>query len=103
MEQEEFLKLQEQSLRLEDEENRIYGNYIPEKYSTSCIQSTRWKHNPKNNYPIFTKEDEEKAVTIIEDILGEDLCILDNDMIALLKITKEMENLYVALIYTSYE
>ena len=76
---------------------------IPEQYSTSCIQSMRWKHNPKNNYPIFTKEDEEKAVTIIEDILGEDLCILDNDMIALLKITKEMENLYVALIYTTYD
>ena len=76
---------------------------IPDKYATSSIQSTRWKHNPKNNFPIFTKEDEKQTVTIIEDILGEDLCILDNDLISLLKITKEMENLFVALIYTTYD
>ena len=76
---------------------------IPEKFKSSCIESIRWKHYPCFNDDIFTKEDERQLLNYIESILGKDLCLLNNELQGVLKITKEMENLYVALAYTSYD
>ena len=100
---------------LEDKLFRLIGNLqayqhentenisIPEKFKSSCIESIRWKHYPCFNDDIFTKEDERQLLNYIESILGKDLCLLNNELQGVLKITKEMENLYVALAYTSYD
>ena len=77
---------------------------IPEEYKSICMESTRWKHNYRCwNDNIFTKEDEKQIITLIEDILGRELCLFDMEVKELLKVTEEMENLYVALAYTKYE
>ena len=75
---------------------------IPQKYKTSSIKSSRWEHYPCFNDYIFTEEDEKQLLTYIENILGKDLCLLSNELQDLLNISKEMENLFVALAYTSY-
>ena len=70
---------------------------IPEKYNSVSKETTRWKHYPCFNNNIFTKEDENQLIHLIEDILGYEVSLLDKELQDLLKITEKMENLIVAL------
>ena len=79
---------------------------VPEKYISRCIESTVWPwkdHYDCWNNDIFTKEDQLKTLTFIEDILGHDLCMLDNKMQDLLKIREDIENLNVVLTYAKHD
>ena len=49
----------------------------------------------------FTNEDEKLLLPFIEDILGKNLCVLNNKLQDLLKM--KMENFFVALAYTTYD
>ena len=70
---------------------------ILEKYNSKYIESTAWKQYNCFCKDIFTEEDEMKTLVFIEDILGHDLCLLDNELQDLLKIREDMENLNVVL------
>ena len=78
---------------------------IPEKYKSSCIEacikSKMWNKNMMSFKYIFTNEDEKLLLPFIEDILGKNLCLLNNKLQDLLKM--KMENFFVALAYTSYD
>jgi len=73
---------------------------IPEKYKSSCIKSKKiWSKNMTWPRYIFTNEDEKLLLPFIEDILGKNLCVLNNKLQDLLKM--KMENFFVALAYTT--
>ena len=77
---------------------------VPEKYKSRCIESTVWKENYNcwaNN--IFIKEDQMKTLTFIEDILGNNLCLIDNEVQDLLKIREDMDNLNFVLGYAKHD
>ena len=78
---------------------------IPEKYKSSCIEacikSKMWNKNMMSFKYIFTNEDEKLLLPFIEDILGKNLCLLNNKLQDLLKM--KMENFFVALAYTTYD
>ena len=76
---------------------------IPEKYESSCIESCIkskiWNKNMMSSKYIFTDEDQKLLLPFIEDILGKNLCLLNNKLQDLLKM--KMENFFVALAYTT--
>ena len=77
---------------------------IPKKFKSTCEQSesTKWKkYLPKHN--TFTKEDEIENLLIkyTENILGENMNLIDEEIQELLNIKEKMESLYVALAFAS--
>lgn len=70
---------------------------IPKKYNSIPMTTTKWFNN--NN---FTKDDEKQLTKLIEDILGDEVSLLNKELVDLLKISDEMEDLFVALAYTTY-
>ena len=84
--------------------DNTHNTSVPEKYNSRCIESTVWKGDYDcwaNN--IFTEEDEMKTLTFIEDILGNDLNLLNNELQDLLKIREDMEHLNVVLTYAKHD
>ena len=75
---------------------------IPKKFKSTCEQSesTKWKkYLPKHN--TFTKEDENLLIKYTENILGENMNLIDEEIQELLNIKEKMESLYVALAFAS--
>ena len=82
--------------------------HIPSEDAT-CKQSeaTRWTQRREyNKYGgvkyLFTKEDEILLISYIENILGEDLNLIDEEIQEILKIKDMMEGLYVAMAFASH-
>ena len=77
---------------------------IPEKFRSICNQSesTRWEGNHNCwQHEIFCQEDENLLIKYIENILGEHLHLIDEEVQELLKIKEDMENLYVAMAFAA--
>ena len=77
---------------------------IPEKFRSICNQSesTRWEGNYNCQHrEIFCQEDENLLIKYIENILGEHLHLIDEEVQELLKIKEDMENLYVAMAFAA--
>ena len=77
---------------------------IPEKFRSICNQSesTRWEGNYNCwQHGIFCQEDENLLIKYIENILGEHLHLIDEEVQELLKIKEDMENLYVAMAFAA--
>ena len=77
---------------------------IPEKFRSICNQSesTRWEGNYNcQQQEIFCQEDENLLIKYIENILGEHLHLIDEEVQELLKIKEDMENLYVAMAFAA--
>ena len=77
---------------------------IPEKFRSICNQSesTRWEGNHNCwQHQIFCQEDENLLIKYIENILGEHLHLIDEEVQELLKIKEDMENLYVAMAFAA--
>ena len=77
---------------------------IPEKFRSICNQSesTRWEGNYNCQHrEIFCQEDEKLLIKYIENILGEHLHLIDEEVQELLKIKEDMENLYVAMAFAA--
>ena len=82
---------------------------IPINFKSTCKQSeaTRWTQRREyNKYGgvkyLFTKEDEILLISYIENILGEDLNLIDEEIQEFLKIKDMMEGLYVAMAFASH-
>ena len=77
---------------------------IPMKFRTICKQSesTRWRGNYNcRQHQIFCQEDENLLIKYIENILGDHLHLIDEEVQELLKIKEDMENLYVAMAFAA--
>ena len=77
---------------------------IPEKFRSICNQSesTRWEGNYNCwQHEIFCQEDENLLIKYIENILGDHLHLIDEEVQELLKIKEDMENLYVAMAFAA--
>ena len=77
---------------------------IPEKFRSICNQSesTRWEGNYNCwQHEIFCQEDENLLIKYIENILGEHLHLIDEEVQELLKVKEDMENLYVAMAFAA--
>ena len=77
---------------------------IPEKFRSICNQSesTRWEGNYNCQHrEIFCQEDENLLIKYIENILGEQMQLIDEEVQELLKIKEDMENLYVAMAFAA--